>query len=138
MGFVNALVIAEMPLGKITLAVFSVLILIFNATTIDSSAFVLASVCAKDMRNDQEPRRWTRVVWAVLLALLTAGILQSGTLDVVQSMSVLGSLPLIPVVFLLCVSLVRWLEEDFGDRVRPKELVLDADSLKADNQTSQR
>jgi BCCT family betaine/carnitine transporter len=133
MSFVNALVIAEMPLGRVALAVFSVLILIFNATTIDSSAFVLASVCAKNIRNDQEPRRWTRVAWAVLLALLTAGILQSGALDVVQSMSVLGSLPLIPIVILLCVSLVRWLDEDFGDRVRPKELVLAAENLKSDN-----
>jgi BCCT family betaine/carnitine transporter len=73
------------------------------------------------------------VAWAVLLALLTAGILQSGTLDVVQSMSVLGSLPLIPIVLLLCVSLVNWLNEDFGDRVRPKELVLDAEDLKSDS-----
>ena len=133
MSFVNALVVANMPLGKITLAVFSVLILIFNATTIDSSAFVLASVCAKDMRNDQEPRRWTRVAWAVLLALLTAGIVQSGALGVVQSVSVLGSLPLIPIVILLCVSLVRWLDEDFGDRVRPKELVLDAEKFTVDS-----
>jgi BCCT family betaine/carnitine transporter len=137
MSFVNALVIAELPLEKVTLAVFSVLILIFNATTIDSSAFVLASVCAKDIRSDQEPRRWTRVAWAVLLALLTAGILQSGALDLVQSISVLGSLPLIPVVFLLCVSLVRWLDEDFGDRVRPKELVLDAEKPDVDSQISQ-
>ncbi len=137
MSFVNALVIAELPLEKVTLAVFSVLILIFNATTIDSSAFVLASVCAKDIRNDQEPRRWTRVAWAVLLALLTAGILQSGALDLVQSISVLGSLPLIPVVFLLCVSLVRWLDEDFGDSVRSKELVLDAEKLDVDSQISQ-
>jgi BCCT family betaine/carnitine transporter len=137
MSFVNALVIAEMPLGKVALAVFSVLILIFNATTIDSSAFVLASVCAKDMRNDQEPRRWTRVAWAILLALLTAGILQSGALSAVQSISVLGSLPLIPVVILLCVSLVRWLDEDFGDRVRPKELVLDAEKPDVDSQISQ-
>jgi choline-glycine betaine transporter len=48
-------------------------------------------------------------------------------------MSVLGSLPLIPIVILLCVSLVRWLEQDFGDRVRPKELTLDAENLKADS-----
>ena len=133
MSFVNALVIGNMPLGKISLAVFSVLILIFNATTIDSSAFVLASVCAKDMRNDQEPRRWTRVAWAILLALLTAGIVQSGALGVVQSVSVLGSLPLIPIVILLCVSMVRWLDEDFGDRVRPKELVIDAEKIKIDS-----
>lgn len=132
MSFVNALVVAHMPLGKISLAVFSLLILIFTATTIDSSAFVLASVCAKDMRNDQEPRRWTRVAWAMLLAILTAGIVQSGTLGVVQSISVLGSLPLIPIIILLCVSLVRWLDHDFGDRVRPKELVLDPEKRSVD------
>ena len=73
------------------------------------------------------------MAWAALLALLTAGILQSGALDLVQSMSVLGSLPLIPVVFFLFVSLVLWLEQDFGDRVRPKELVIDADKLSVDD-----
>ncbi|MGI9286123.1 MAG: BCCT family transporter [Pseudomonadales bacterium] len=131
MSFVNALVIADMPLGKITLAVFCVLILVFGATTIDSSAFVLASVCAKNIRNDQEPRRWTRMAWATLLALLTAGILQSGALNAVQSITVLGSLPLLPIVVLISVSLVRWLNQDFGDLVRPRELSLEAEQLKS-------
>ncbi len=131
MSYVNALVIENMPFGKLTLAVFCILILIFNATTIDSSAFVLASVCAKDLRNDQEPQRWTRVAWALLLALLTAGIVQSGALAAVQAVSVLGSLPIIPIVALLCFSLVRWLNQDFGDLVRPKELSLDADKLRS-------
>ncbi len=129
----NALVINNMPYGKVTLFVFCILILVFGATTIDSSAYVLASVCAKNMRNDQEPQRWTRMVWAILLALITAGIIQSGALDVVTSITVVGSLPLIPIVILLCWSLVRWLNQDFGPLVNPKELSLHSDQLKSNS-----
>ena len=125
MSFVNALVIQSLPLGKFTLAVFTLLSIIFYATTIDSSAYVIASICAKNLPNDAEPRRWSRVVWAVLLALITAGILQSGALDTVLSITVLSSVPMIPIMLLLCVSLVRWLQQDFGDRVRPHELSID-------------
>jgi BCCT family betaine/carnitine transporter len=130
MSFVNALVIESMPLGKFTLAVFTLLSIIFYATSIDSAAYVLSSICAKNLPADAEPKRWNRLAWAVLLALITAGILQSGTLDTVMSATVLSSVPLIPIMILLCVSLVRWLNQDFGEMVRHKELTLktDADS----------
>jgi BCCT family betaine/carnitine transporter len=40
-----------------------------------------------------------------------------GGLTTVQSSSVVTSLPLIPVMFLLAVSILKWLEADFGDLV---------------------
>ena len=131
MSFVNALAIQTLPLGKFTLAVFTLLSIIFYATTIDSSAYVLASICAKNLRNDQQPRRWTRLAWAFLLAIIAAGILQSGALDTILSITVLSSVPLIPVLILLCVSLVRWLNQDFGEMVRRKELALAVENLKS-------
>ena len=131
MSFLNALVIQSLPLGKITLFVFTLLSLIFYATTIDSSAYVLASICAKNLRNDQEPKRWTRLAWAFTLAVIGAGVLQSGTLETVLSITVLSSVPLIPVMVLLCVSLVRWLNQDFGELVRQKELALAVEELKS-------
>jgi BCCT family betaine/carnitine transporter len=134
MSFLNALVIQSLPLGKIALAVFTVLSLIFYATTIDSSAYVLASVCAKNLRNDQEPRRWNRLAWAFTLAIIGAGVLQSGRIDTVLSITVLSSVPLLPVMVLLSVSLVRWLNKDFGELVRQKELALAVDELKSNDQ----
>jgi BCCT family betaine/carnitine transporter len=115
MSFLNALVIESMPLGKLTLAVFTLLSIVFYATTIDSSAYVLSSICAKNLHNDQEPKRWNRVAWAILLAVIAIGILRSGALDTVLSITVLSSVPLIPIIGLLCLSLVRWLKQDFGD-----------------------
>ncbi|MFT6051156.1 MAG: BCCT family betaine/carnitine transporter [Halioglobus sp.] len=129
MSFVNAKIIASLPLGKLTLSIFVVLSIIFYATTIDSSAYVLSSISAKNLPCDQEPKRWNRLVWAVLLAVITAGILQAGALDTVLSITVLSSVPLIPIMVLLCVSLVRWLNEDFGEMVRKEELCLDVDQL---------
>ena len=132
MSYVNALVIESLPFGKITLALFTVLTIIFSATTIDSSAYVISSICAKNLPSDEEPKRWSRVVWAILLALVTAGILQSGALETVLSITVLSSVPLIPIMILLCMSLVRWLEQDFGHLVRPKELSLTMEELSSE------
>ena len=133
MSYVNALVIETLPLGKFTLLIFIILSVIFSATTIDSSAYVISSICAKNLPSDQEPRRWSRVAWAILLAVITAGILQSGALNTVLSITVLSSVPLIPIMILLCISLVRWLNQDFGHLVKPKELSLTSENLNSEH-----
>jgi BCCT family betaine/carnitine transporter len=133
MSYVNALVVESLPLGKLTLVVFTILSVIFSATTIDSSAYVISSICARNLASNAEPKRWSRVAWAVLLALITAGILQSGALDTVLSITVLSSVPLIPIMILLCVSLVRWLNKDFGHLVKPKELTISPETLRSNN-----
>ena len=134
MSFLNALVIESMPLGKIILGIFTLLSIVFYATTIDSSAYVLSSICAKNLANDQEPARWSRVAWALLLAVIAIGILRSGALDTVLSITVLSSVPLIPIICLLCVSLVRWLKQDFGELFSHQELSLSAAQLKSNGE----
>ena len=133
MSFVNALVIQSLPFGKFTLAIFTLLSIIFYATTIDSSAYVLSSICAKNLRNDAEPKRWNRVAWAILLALITAGILQAGSLAAIKDITVISSAPMIPIMLLLCISLVRWLNQDFGHIVKHKELAIAAEDLNSNN-----
>jgi BCCT family betaine/carnitine transporter len=124
MSFVNALVIQNMPLGNVTLTVFILLSIVFYATSIDSAAYVLASVCAKNLPNDAEPTRWNRLAWAILLAIITAGVLQSGTLDTIKSITALTSIPLIPIMVILCLSLLRWLNDDFSDVGGQRKMML--------------
>ncbi|MDG1322624.1 MAG: BCCT family transporter, partial [Porticoccaceae bacterium] len=94
---------------------------------------VLSSISAKNLRSDAEPKRWNRLAWAVLLALITAGILQSGALDTVLSITVLSSVPLIPILLILSISLVRWLNQDFGEIVSPKEISLTVEDVKSNS-----
>ncbi|NNC37264.1 MAG: BCCT family transporter [Acidimicrobiales bacterium] len=104
--------IVSLPFGKIVLAIFIVLCVIFYATSIDSAAFILASICSKNLRGDQEPLRSNRLIWAGVLALLSAGLVISGELQTVQSATIVSSLPLLPVIILMCMALIKWLRED--------------------------
>ncbi len=118
-----AKILATLPFGGFVLFVYIVLCLVFYATTMDSAAYVLASICAKDMKNDEEPRRSNRLVWAVVIALITAGVVLTGRLDTVKSATVISSLPLIPILGMMCFTLLKWLKQDFGDQVSKPELV---------------
>lgn len=118
-------VMVELPLSKpFLLFVFTALCIIFYATTIDSAAYVLSSICTKNLRNDQEPPRYSRLVWAFALALLTAGLIISGGIRTAQSTTVVFSLPLIPIILSMSISMVRWLRRDFGKNIQTKELTL--------------
>jgi len=106
--------IVSLPLGKVLLAMFIVLCVIFYATSIDSAAYILASICSKNLRGDQEPLRSNRLIWAGVLALFSAGLVISGGLDTVQAATIVSSLPLIPVIILMCLALLKWLREGEG------------------------
>ena len=106
--------IVSLPLGKLVLTVFIILSVIFYATSIDSAAYILASICSKNLRGDQEPLRSNRLIWAGALALLSAGLIISGGLETVQAATIVSSLPLIPVIILMCWALLKWLKEDVG------------------------
>ncbi len=88
-------------MSGLVLAVFILLCFVFLATTLDSAAYVLASVTSRKLSGYQEPRRAIRVTWALILA--GVGV----------------ALPLIPVLLVLTVSLMRWLKQDFGVEAAP-------------------
>ncbi len=114
MSVITAKAIAHLPFGKAALSIFIVLSVIFYATSFDSASYTVASVCSKNLHNDQEPPKISRLVWAFALALLAMSLLVSGDFEIVQAATVVFSVPLLPVIVLMCISLIRWLHRDFG------------------------
>ena len=114
MAVVTVQAIAHLPGGNMALTVFLVLSIIFYATTLDSAAYTIAAICSKNLPNDREPPRISRVVWAFALALLAMGLLALDQIKIVQASTVVFSLPLLPVLILMCISLVKWLKQDYG------------------------
>ena len=108
-----ARIVAQLPFPKIVLTLFTILCIIFYATTLDSAAYVLASVCTRNLRNDEEPARYHRMIWALSLAVIAGGIAISGSLETTKAATVISSIALIPVGVLMCVSQIRWFREDF-------------------------
>lgn len=104
-----------LPLGTALVVVFVALAFIFGATTMDSSAYTLASVAEQDTGQAHEPSRWHRAFWAIVLSFVALALLYSGgsdALSALQAASVVVAVPLMPVLFIMVWSLIRWLRED--------------------------
>jgi BCCT family betaine/carnitine transporter len=107
-------VLKTLPFSSVIIPAFTVLCFVFLATTVDSSAYTLASISTRELNGYEEPARANRVLWAVLLALFGVGLLVVGGLKAVQTSTLVVALPMLPVMLIMAISLVRWAREDFG------------------------
>nr|WP_255437765.1 BCCT family transporter [Thalassobacillus sp. CUG 92003] len=98
-------IINQLPLARVLVLAFTVLAIIFLATTFDSSSYILASVVQKEVKN--EPLRWNRLFWAFALCLMPLVLMFLGGLDTLQTASIVGGFPLIFIMLLLAWSFMR-------------------------------
>ena len=117
-------IVGSLPGGTITLFIFTILCLIFLATTLDSTAYVLASVSTRNLTGDGQPARWNRFAWAFALAITAVGLIAAGGLSTVQTSTVIAALPLFPVLVILQLSLLKWLRRDFGATLKSANYAL--------------
>ncbi|MHA6799270.1 BCCT family transporter [Bounagaea algeriensis] len=101
-----------MPWGGIALGVFLLLLMVFLATTLDSSAYTMAAAASRDLPREADPPRWHRVFWAVVLSGVSVVLMYAGGLDALQTLSVVTAFPLIFVLALVAVSFWRTLQAD--------------------------
>ena len=118
-------ILQTMPMANLIIVIFVLLCFVFLATTLDSSAYVLASVTSRELSGYEEPRRWIRITWALLLAVVGVGLIKVGGLKAVQTSTIIVALPMIPVLGVLAWSLLRMLKQDFGKRLSSPVLTVD-------------
>ena len=124
----SAAIIAIMktfPFSKFVMFFLSVLLFIYLATTIDSSAYVLAGSTTKDLDEDTDPARWNRIFWAVAFSALSIGIMIIDGFDIIKLISVIAGLPLIVVTFAVMISIKRYLDEEFSIKNKIKKELAD-------------
>ena len=107
-------ILKNLPLQWLFMPFFVIVMLIFQATSIDSNAYTMAMIGCKEIREGQEPPKWSRIFWAVMLLFVTLALLLVGGMEVVKLSSVLTSVPILFIVIILAISTVKWLREDFG------------------------
>ena len=94
-----------LPMGTAVIAVFTVLCIIFTATTFDSISYILASVVQNNVT--EEPMRWNRMFWAFTLSFLPTVLMFMGGLSTLQTAAIVGGLPLLGISVMLMISAVR-------------------------------
>jgi BCCT family betaine/carnitine transporter len=118
-------ILKTMPFSSLVIGAFVLLCFVFLATTLDSAAYVLASVTSNELSGYEEPQRWLRIVWALLLAVIGIGLLKVGGLKAVQTSTIVVALPLIPVLGVLTWSLLRMIRADLEHELGSREIVLE-------------
>ena len=113
-------ILETMPFAPVVEVAYIVLLFVFCATSIDSTAYVLASTCVDNLSGDEQPKRWMRMVWAILLLLFTLGLVLVGGLQTLQTATVLTGLPMIAVTVLLMAAGVKGLKAASGQEPEGK------------------
>ena len=118
----TAKIAANLPFPKLSLIFFIVLCTIFYATTMDSAAYICAGICSREIKAKDDPDLSLRFAWISVLFLMTMGAVLTENMDTVMYFTVIGAVPLIPIVLLMCVSLVRQLNQRGLDSIREQPL----------------
>ncbi len=103
-------ILESLPFANIMMGMVLVLIFVFLATTIDSTAYTLASVCTPHLSGNEQPTRFNRMTWAVILLLFSLGLVLIGGLQTIQTASILLGFPLVFVSIIIVMSVVKMLK----------------------------
>ncbi|KYN82028.1 choline transporter [Vibrio cidicii] len=98
-------ILQQLPLSTLVIAVFTILCVIFTATTFDSISFILASVVQNNVTED--PLRWNRLFWAFTLSVMPSILLFMGGLATLQTAAIVGGLPLLGIAIMLMISGIK-------------------------------
>ncbi|XSG83253.1 MAG: BCCT family transporter [Methyloligella sp. ZOD6] len=108
-------ILETLPLTWLVVLSFTVLAVLFTATSFDSISYILASVVQNDV--SEEPMAWNRLFWALALTFLPAVLLIVGGLDTLQTAAIVGGVPLLAITVMLCVATLRVAQLDL--RLQP-------------------
>ncbi|WP_088051509.1 BCCT family transporter [Virgibacillus dakarensis] len=106
-------ILHQLPMPNIIVALFTILAIIFLATTFDSSSYILAAVVQKEVQS--EPLRWNRLFWAFTLCLLPLVLMLVGGLKTLQTASIVAGFPVIFIMFLLAWSFMKASNSDIQE-----------------------
>ncbi|ABZ74765.1 choline/carnitine/betaine transporter [Shewanella halifaxensis HAW-EB4] len=98
-------ILETLPFSTLIIALFTLLCVIFTATTFDSISYILASVVQTNVTED--PMRWNRLFWAFTLSFMPSALMFMGGLATLQTAAIVGGLPLLIIAVMLMISGVK-------------------------------
>lgn len=110
---------STLPGARIVIPFFVLVLMVAQATGIDSAAYTLANITSSEVGYAAEPKKWLRIFWALFIFFATIALLLVGGMEVVKLSSIFTSVPILALQVIFMISVVKWLRRDFGeDQVR--------------------
>ncbi len=97
------------PLSEIISGLTLILIFIFLVTSADSGTFVVSMMTSKGNLN---PSTKLKLTWGVLIGVITAGTLFTGSVTVAKAMAISGAIPFSLILILQIIAFLRTIRRD--------------------------
>lgn len=104
------LFLESFPWVGVTSIVVTILAIVFFVTSGDSGSLVLSNLTSIMRDPNQDAPGWMRVLWAVIIGVLTVALLMADGLSALQSAVVIMGLPFTFVLFLMMLGLLKALQ----------------------------
>ena len=98
-----------------------ILIFVFLVTSADSGTFVVSMMTTNGSLN---PDTKTKLMWGIIMAAITFGVLVSGSVTVAKAMAITGAVPFTFIVLIQIVGLFRALKEDESPEKRDQRMAI--------------
>lgn len=105
-------ILATMPMGMFTLAVFVIVAMIFLTTTLDSTTYTIAAYSSTKDMSKSEPSRALRIIVAAIIAGVAVVLMRIGGLPPLEVVSGLLGLPIIVLQFLTIYAAIKMMNQD--------------------------
>jgi glycine betaine transporter len=136
--------LAEQATSDVTIALFSffeylpfstllsvlavVLVITFFVTSADSATFILGMFSSN---GSLHPKARIKLTWGVILSLVSAVLLLSGSLETLQTASIAAALPFAVIMVCMCYSLKKGLESEVIEpKKRKRKKNIDTETFK--------
>lgn len=94
--------LSQLPMGSVSSLVACLLIATFLITSADSACFVVAMMTSE---GDLDPPAGLKVLWGVVIAVITAFLVRKGQLDPIQAVAQISAIPFSVILILMAVFL---------------------------------
>lgn len=124
-------ILGTMKFAKwIVIPLYTIMCFLFVSTPLNSTAYTLASQCTKNISGDEQPDRWIRTLWGIIIGIFVAGLFIVDGLKVIQLSSIITAVPLLPILIILVISGLKWIKEDYGEILGNRSICLQKESIK--------
>ncbi|WP_299735262.1 BCCT family transporter [uncultured Endozoicomonas sp.] len=120
-------VLEQLHFSYVFICLFTLLCIIFTATTFDSISFILASVVQTNVTDD--PMRWNRLFWVFTLSLMPSVLMFVGGLTTLQTAAIVGGIPLLIIAIMLMIAAVKATHLDIATQVGYEDSTIHIEDL---------
>ncbi len=108
-------VLKTLPGGEIFMLIFCISTLLFLATTLDGSAYTMATTTTKGLHNTEEPNPALRLFWCVMLSLVPLTmIFIDANLNTIKTCAIITAIPIVFIMITIFSGWFRWMYQDYG------------------------